>query len=84
MTVTTLKMVFSLRAGVEVSAAKRPDWPRNGAILKGVVHDIKTPVQGCTKWLEVGEYKQNGGSEFIATPHCWMQFDQGGLLLHKL
>jgi hypothetical protein len=48
-----------------------PDWPRNGAILKGVEHDVKG-----ARWLEVQEYKPNGSAPFEKTPGCWMPFDQ--------
>ena len=48
-----------------------PDWPRNGAILKGVEHE----VQGA-RWLEVQEFKSSGSAPFVKTPGCWMPFDQ--------
>jgi len=43
---------------------------------------LEKPVQQNLKWLEVVEFCQAGESSFVATPGCWMQFEQGGLLLH--
>mmetsp|Transcript_15688 Transcript_15688/g.24364 ORF Transcript_15688/g.24364 Transcript_15688/m.24364 type:complete len:84 (+) Transcript_15688:336-587(+) len=63
--------------------AGKPDWPKNGAVLKGVVHQLEKPVQGNLQWLEVTEFKQKGDSSFVPAPGCWMQFDQGGKLLHE-
>ncbi len=48
-----------------------PDWPRNGAVLKGVEHE----VQGA-RWLEVHEFKPTATAAFVKTPGCWMPFDQ--------
>ena len=33
-----------------------PDWPRNGAILKGVVHEFPEYYEESLQWLEVSEY----------------------------
>jgi hypothetical protein len=60
-----------------------PDWPRNGAVLKGEVREFANKPEDSLKWLEVSEYKQAGSDVFVKTPDCWMQFEQGGLLLHK-
>jgi hypothetical protein len=54
-----------------------PDWPRNGAVLRGVVY-------GNDDWLEVLSFKQAGGAKFVPTPGCWMQFNQGGRLLFEV
>mmetsp|Transcript_46192 Transcript_46192/g.110116 ORF Transcript_46192/g.110116 Transcript_46192/m.110116 type:complete len:127 (-) Transcript_46192:125-505(-) len=62
---------------------QRLAWPKNGAVLRGVVHTLETPVQRNTKWLEVHACQQPGAKSFDTTPWCWMQFDQGGLLLHS-
>jgi hypothetical protein len=70
------------RQGKSTSAGP-PDWPRNGAILKGIVHEFPNKPEGSLKWLEVQEYKQAGGSDFVKTDGKWMQFDQGGILLHE-
>ena len=48
-----------------------PEWPRNGAILKGVEHHISG-----ARWLEVQEFKANSSAAFEKTPGCWMPFDQ--------
>jgi len=61
----------------------RPAWPRNGAVMRGLVHVLDKPVQSNTKWLEVIEFCQAGEKEFVSTEGCWMQFEQGGLLLHE-
>lgn len=61
----------------------KPAWPRNGAQLKGKVHMLKAPVQDNVKWLQVTEYCQAGSTKWEKTPNCWMQFEQGGLLLHE-
>lgn len=55
--------------------APTPPWPRNGALLRGIVHTLPEEEEHNTKWLEVLEYRQAG-------PGAWMIFDQGGLLLH--
>eukprot|EP00960_Hanusia_phi_P075403 768420-Hanusia_phi.AAC.1 len=34
-------------------AGSKPDWPRNGAVLKGKVHVLDKPVEGNKQWLEV-------------------------------
>ena len=62
----------------------KPDWPRNGSILRGAVHTLDTPSQGSLKWLEVTAIQVDGRGDFKPTPGCWMQFDQGGLLLHSV
>lgn len=67
---------------------KRPgkgaDWPRNGAVLRGTKHVLDKKVEGTNEWLQVDEFKQAGKSEFVKVPeNTWMQFQQGGLLLHK-
>ena len=63
-----------------LSGGSKPDWPRNGAVLTGFVHGDNPQ----TAWLEVISFQQAGSADSVATPGCWMQFDQGGLLLHKL
>jgi hypothetical protein len=60
-----------------------PDWPRNGALLKGDIKEFVEKPENSLKWLEVSEYKQRGSEEWVKTPNCWMQFDQGGTLLHE-
>lgn len=60
-----------------------PDWPRNGAVLRGNVKEFPLKPENSFKWLEVTEYQQSGSKEWVSTPNCWMQFDQGGLLLHE-
>ena len=59
-----------------------PDWPRNGAILKGKVIRIPEQPEKSLYWLQVKEYQQADGSGFEKTPDCWMQFNQDGILLH--
>ena len=60
-----------------------PDWPRNGAILKGKVRKIPEQPEKSLYWLQVKEYQQAEGSVFEKTPEdCWMQFNQDGILLH--
>ena len=55
------------------------DWPRNGSILEGMVHELPD-----MKWLQVVQWKQAGSSTWITgCEGLWMQFEQGGLLLHK-
>ena len=48
-----------------------PDWPRNGAILKGMEHDVKGE-----RWLEVQEVKASSSAPWVKAPGCWMPFDQ--------
>lgn len=64
-------------------AGSKPDWPRNGALLKGRVFEVSSRPQGSLKWLEVTEYRQKDSAEWVATPGCFMQFEQGGTLLHE-
>ena len=60
-----------------------PEWPRNGAVLKGTVHVFEDKPQGSREWLLVSEYKQAGAGAFVAVPEgTWMQFEQSGVLLH--
>ena len=56
----------------------KPNWPRNGAVLRGFSHGL-----GQDSWLEVMEYSAQGpDGPWQETPNCWMPFYQGGLLLH--
>lgn len=64
-------------------ANSKPDWPRNGALLKGRVFEVASRPQGSLKWLEVTEYRQKDSTEWVPTPGCFMQFDQGGTLLFE-
>ena len=50
-----------------------PEWPRNGAELKGVVHEVPSKPEDCAQWLEVSSYKQAGTDSWVETPGCWMQ-----------
>ena len=61
----------------------KPDWPRNGSLLKGRVFEMPSRPQGSLKWLEVTEYKQKDSPQWVATPGCFMQFEQGGDLLFE-
>jgi len=65
------------------STGSKPDWPRNGALLKGRVLEIPSKPEGSLKWLEVTEYVPAGGKNWVKTPGCFMQFDQGGTLLFE-
>ena len=47
------------KVGGSKGGGAKPDWPRNGAILKGLVHELPTPVENCNRWLEVRPYFQN-------------------------
>ena len=49
-----------------------PDWPRNGAILKGLVHEFAENYEESRHWLEVSEYKQSGSDSWVPTPGAWM------------
>mmetsp|Transcript_105510 Transcript_105510/g.169802 ORF Transcript_105510/g.169802 Transcript_105510/m.169802 type:complete len:82 (+) Transcript_105510:84-329(+) len=71
--------------GKSATHGAKPAWPRNGAVMKGIVHVLEKPVQQNLKWLEVTEYQAAGDSKFVpcAGAGCWMQFDQGGPLLHE-
>ncbi|MFQ3225962.1 MAG: hypothetical protein ACI8Z5_002231 [Lentimonas sp.] len=63
----------------------QPDWPRNGAVLRGFVHELSNAHEGNTQWLEVMEISPSGDlDQFVPSPECWMQFTQGGLLLHSV
>ena len=66
----------------KASSSGPPDWPRNGAVLRGEVKEFADMPEGSLKWLEVSEYKQAGSAEWVKTPNCWMQFEQNGALLH--
>lgn len=74
------------RSGAKVPSGV-PDWPRNGAKLRGVVMELppgSSLPEGNSKWLEVKSYAQAGSSAFQPVPAgVFMIFDQGGLLLHE-
>ena len=56
------------------------DWPRNGSVLTGTVHE-----RSDMKWLEVSEWTPAGASTAIkGCEGLWMPFEQGGPLLHQL
>ena len=62
----------------------RSDWPRNGALLKGTVHD-----KGGTPWLLATAMQQAGTQGFKPLgDHKWMGFDggpgNGGKWLHDV
>jgi hypothetical protein len=60
------------------------DWPRNGTILRGQVHEMKEQLfENSETWLEVFEYKPTSSKDFIpVTPTPgWIPFYQDGLLL---
>ena len=62
-----------------------PEWPRNGALLKGIVHEFPEKPEDSLLWLEVKAYQQEGKQDWVNTPEdCWMQFDQHGPLLHEV
>jgi len=61
-----------------------PEWPRNGAVLRGTVHSFDSKPEDSELWLEVADYKQAGSDVWVPTPNCWMQFDQHGPLLHEI
>ena len=64
---------------------ENPEWPRNGALLKGIIHDFAEKPEHSQHWLEVKEYQQAGTSTWVGTPEdCWMQFEQEGPLLHEV
>ena len=65
-------------------AGAQPDWPRNGAILTGFVHELPKAHDGNTQWLEVVEFVPAGTAKAHPTPDCWMPFTQGGALLHPM
>jgi len=65
------------------SFSSPPDWPRNGALLRGVIHEFPAKPESSLRWLEVKDYKPSASAAaFIPTPNCWMQFEQHGPLLH--
>jgi hypothetical protein len=41
------------KVGGSKGGGAQPDWPRNGAVLKGLVHELPAPVENCNRWLEV-------------------------------
>lgn len=45
------------------------NWPRDGAQLKGIVHEVKG-----ARWLECKEVKQHGGSWKACQKDQWMPF----------
>lgn len=47
------------------------NWPRDGAILRGIVHDIDG-----AKWLEASAVKQKGSEEWADTKSgSWLPFE---------
>jgi len=64
----------------KLSPPSNDNWPRNGAVLKGTVHRV-----GDMDWLKVTECQNSGESSFSKVPEgTWMQFDQGGPVLHPV
>jgi len=62
------------------SQSGNSEWPRNGSLLTGAVHERQD-----MKWLEVSQWKQAGKDEWISKcTGIWMPFEQGGLLLHSV
>jgi hypothetical protein len=57
------------------------DWPRNGAVLTGLVHSLK---KDNMDWLQVTSWKQSGSEDVVKAEGLWMPFEQGGLLLHEI
>jgi hypothetical protein len=56
------------------------NWPRNGALLRGVVVEVNSK-----QWLKVSEIQQAGKTGFQPVPEgTWMEFDQGGPVLHEM
>jgi hypothetical protein len=70
------------RKGVSKSSGP-PAYPRNGSVLKGIVHNIDSRPEGSSKWLEVHEYKPVGSSNWVNAEGKWIQFEQGGPVLHE-
>jgi len=63
------------------------EWPRNGSVLKGTVHDnVRGLKENGTKCIEVSEWKQSGSEVWIQASGLFMPFDvgRGGPLLHKI
>eukprot|EP01051_Picozoa_sp_SAG22_P010531 SAG22_NODE_953_length_6332_cov_5.830258_4_plen_85_part_00 len=66
------------------STSSTADWPRNGAILKGLVYEVEG-----TPWLEATAIQQAGTEGFasIEGQGKWMGFDggpsNGGKWLHE-
>jgi len=55
------------------------NWPRDGAMLKGIVHE----VEGA-KWLECKEVKQKAKKEWeTCSPGSWMPFEYAQYFLEK-
>jgi len=55
------------------------DWPRNGSLLKGIVH-----TRPDMRWLQVSAWKPAETNDWIhGCKGLWMPFEQGGLLLHE-
>lgn len=67
----------------KVTGGSKPDWPRNGSLLKGRVFEVSSRPQGSLRWLEVTEFRQKDSTEWVPAPGCFMQFEQGGDLLFE-
>jgi len=58
------------RPGKSSRSGGGTDWPRDGASLKGLVHEVNNE-----KWLECKEIKQVYSSDWEkCTEGCWMPF----------
>lgn len=58
-----------LQAG---ASAPFDNWPRDNALLKGIVHEVKG-----RKWLEVKALQQHGKKEYVAAPAgAWIPFEE--------
>ena len=55
------------------------NWPRDGAVFKGIVHEVNGK-----KWLECKLVKQKNDSEFKRCPkESWMPFRHSQYFLEK-
>ena len=72
-------------SGKSPKTSNLPAWPRNGAVLRGVVVEFAFKPENCVKWLQVNQYTQAGTSSVVDLPAgVFMPFEQGGLLLHEV
>eukprot|EP01041_Mallomonas_annulata_P007112 gene7112-14462_t len=56
------------------------NWPRNGALLTGVLYEINGE-----KHLKVKEFQQAGTTGFVTVPEgTWMLYEQHGPLLRDV
>lgn len=61
-----------------------PEWPHNGAVVRGVLHNLPKKFSGSFDWIEVTEYKQAGAEAWVPLPEdTWLPKWKKGMVLEE-